>query len=688
MQNPNQTIWNFTSQHLSEEEESALRFGLKHGIANRPDDNEILASAESLWHQIKAKGLCRDGSTFHRQAKNQLRAMAFNLINVEDRRFFKDKRMLETIRNLKERVVLLAPDKGNGVVILEKDDYKGSIEELFADRTKFRILEEDPTNSRLTTLQNFLKALKKRGEISEEELKVMYPDNAKVGRAYGMTKVHKSYERIPPLRPIVDTIGSTHYGVGKFLTRLLNPLTQNEYVLQDSFQAAERIRSEVTEELFEEGYVLVSLDVKSLFTNVPLQKTLDVILKRVYTEKKIQTNLTKRTLKKLVLDTCTKTAFLANGKIFEQVDGVSMGASMGPVLANIIMTELEKEVVDRLVQQGKLKFYSRYVDDTLMMLKPEDVDAVLDEFNRYHPSLQFTVDRFENEVPHFLDLEIHRTGIAIYRKDTHTAQYTNFESFTRWAHKTAWIRSLVHRAKKLCAPSKLKDEMAKIRTFAAYNGFPRWVVKKIIRSLEPTNARRTEEASSQSESDTEPEEPEEVVYLSLPYIGERGETIVKGTVRKLMKLFKKEKKPRVKTFFETRKLSFYVSNKDRTPLLSNSGVVYEYECPGCGEAYVGKTNNTLWNRTGQHGWSQKASAVYKHFSTCEAWSHMMGLLRLGGEDDIDTKEQQINAVRENTKILARQKHHLKLDFMESLLIKEREPGLNKGLKSCKDLALF
>ena len=67
---------------------------------------------------------------------------------------------------------------------------------------------------------------------------------------------------------------------------------------------------------------------------------------------------------------------------------------------------------------------------------------------------------------------------------------------------------------------------------------------------------------------------------------------------------------------------------------------------------------------------------------------MMGLLRLGGEVDINIKEQQINAVRSNTQILSRQKHHLKLDFMESLLIKQREPGLNKGLKSCKDLALF
>ena len=93
---------------------------------------------------------------------------------------------------------------------------------------------------------------------------------------------------------------------------------------------------------------------------------------------------------------------------------------------------------------------------------------------------------------------------------------------------------------------------------------------------EPTNARPTEEACNQSETDTDPEEPEEVVYLSLPYIGERGEAIVKGTVKKLMKLFKKDKNVRVKTFFETKKLSFYVSKKDRTPLLSNSGVIYEY----------------------------------------------------------------------------------------------------------------
>ena len=131
-----------------------------------------------------------------------------------------------------------------------------------------------------------------------------------------------------------------------------------------------------------------------------------------------------------------------------------MGASLGPVLANIIMTELETVVVDRMIQSGRIKFYARYVDDTLLLVKPEDVDEILKEFNSFDKNLEFTVDTFENCVPHFLDLEIHRDGLLIFRKETHTAQFVHYESHTKWNHKTAWIRSLTSRAKMLCCPSK------------------------------------------------------------------------------------------------------------------------------------------------------------------------------------------------------------------------------------------
>ena len=99
----------------------------------------------------------------------------------------------------------------------------------------------------------------------------MYPKNAKIGRAHGSAKVHKEFERIPPLRPIVDTIGSIHYGVGKFISNLLLPLTQNQYHLKDSFSAADKINN-IPNHLFDDGYQFVSFDVKSLFTNVPFEQ--------------------------------------------------------------------------------------------------------------------------------------------------------------------------------------------------------------------------------------------------------------------------------------------------------------------------------------------------------------------------------------------------------------------------------
>ena len=292
-------------------------------------------------------------------------------------------------------------------------------------------------------------------------------------------------------------------------------------------------------------------------------------------------------------------------------------------------------------------------------------------------NLKFTVDKFEECIPHFLDLDVHRDGISIYRKETQTAQFVHFDSYTKWGHKTAWIRSLVSRAKKLCSPNKLSEEIRCIKKFASYNGFPKWTAKRIVQQ-----AMNSHESTRETDSETV-----DTLYMSLPYNGKQAEAIVQRCKKRLKKLFKREKTIKFEVSFQATKVSFFTSNKDRIPKLSNSGVIYQYTCPGCSKSYIGKTDNTLFNRTKQHGWSQKDSSICKHFHDCGGWKEIVDLFQMEG-DSVDTMQFQVNAVRENTKVIATSKNWLTLAFRESLSIKNQKPELNKGLKSCKELALF
>ena len=82
---------------------------------------------------------------------------------------------------------------------------------------------------------------------------------------------------------------------------------------------------------------MASFDVKSLYTNVPLETTIDIILRRIYTNHELTTSLTKKEMKELLL-LCTKNLnFTFSGQIFIQVDGVAMGSPLAPLLADIFI---------------------------------------------------------------------------------------------------------------------------------------------------------------------------------------------------------------------------------------------------------------------------------------------------------------------------------------------------------------
>ena len=100
-----------------------------------------------------------------------------------------------------------------------------------------------------------------------------------------------------------------------------------------------------------------------------------------------------------------------------------MGSPLEPTLANVIMTEFENVIIKPLITTGTIAFYKRYVDDTIVLAKPCDLDIILKQFNSFHPQIQFTIDQFSDNGIHFLDIQILRNGTTVYRKQTHIGQY-------------------------------------------------------------------------------------------------------------------------------------------------------------------------------------------------------------------------------------------------------------------------
>ena len=674
--NPNQCIINLSGITLSEDQYGALQYGLKYGIATNPKESDLIASAESFWEQLERNKLLPDSHHKIQRAKNALRGTVFNFLNFHDRRIVNDNKKTKIIQELCKDHVILQPDKGGGIVLIKKSDYNTQMESLFADRSKFRIVSEDPTPTRLNSLQKYLKKLQKRGEITQEVFNRIRPKNAKPARAHGLPKTHKEYEAMPSFRPIIDTTGTTHSSIGKYFT--------NEFTLKDSFDAAERIRNIPPADL-ENDFQFVSFDVVSLFTNVPLKRTMNLILDRVYKDKLIETNMKKATLKKLLLDTCTKTAFLFNGQLYEQTDGVSMGGSLGPLLANIIMVELESKIIRPLIEDGTIKFYTRFVDDTLLLLKKDDIERVKAELERFDSNLKFTYDMFETENPHFLDIEITSNGLKIYRKETFTGHYSDFSSFVPWNYRISWIRSLVYRTKRLCDHKYLKQGIREVKKFASWNGFPRNVHNRLINRFVNSPPKR--------QPDNEEDNEEITLWFNVPYIGATGENLIKSLRKKIVKLLNTKKKIKIKTFFKTTQLRDFASSKDKTPLLSKSNVVYEVCCPACGENYIGKTERTLKERSIEHAWYDVESPMRNHLKSCSHFNHMYGILTMlletpTEDESLIRRNFTIQALQKQIKVLDSDKNWNQLLYKEALNIERKDPTLNKGLKASRRLRLF
>ena len=169
----------------------------------------------------------------------------------------------------------------------------------------------------------------------------MYPSGSAPARICGIPKINKfsPSDTFAKLGPIVSSIGTFNYDFARFLCDLFSPVVPDNYSCKNTFSFVSQIKNANLS-----GKFLVSYDLASLFTNIPLHKTIDIAINLIFNYNP-NLNITEKELKKLFLFATSPTHFLFNGKCYSQIDGVAMGSPLAPLLANIFMGFYESNLV-------------------------------------------------------------------------------------------------------------------------------------------------------------------------------------------------------------------------------------------------------------------------------------------------------------------------------------------------------
>ena len=378
-------------------------------------------------------------------------------------------------------------DMGNGVVVMEKQQYHDKALSLLNDKSTHAVLNSDPTSKTQRKLNKMLLDLKKAGRIGDSTYIMLYSSDGLCLRFYGLPKIHTPGI---PLRPIVSFVNSPTYAISGYLARILSPVVGNtDYTVQNSCEFADFIRDKTLNACEE----LVSFDVVSLFTKIPVDLAVKVAEERLRED----ASLGQRT--SLPVDDHSSAVFLPqnhaityNGTYYQQVFGTAMGSPGSAVIANMVMEDVEQRAL--ATSPVKPFFCKRYVDYVISAVSGNEAERLLSQLNSVEPSIQFTLEREKDTHLPLLDLNVPR-GVqgnletSVYRKPTHTGKYLAFDSHHPICHKKSVDKTLLRRAD--CRQSSL-DSKAEERKYVSKvlkaNGYTKTFLRNCQTPVTNSNA--------------------------------------------------------------------------------------------------------------------------------------------------------------------------------------------------------
>ncbi|XP_050513525.1 uncharacterized protein LOC126889333 [Diabrotica virgifera virgifera] len=544
---------------------------------------EIRSSLKVLLKKEK-EAICNNRKGYHRNPLNEYKDTIKSI----------DKKISEN------NLTVTKADKGSTVVVLHTQDYHQKVTNFILDN---QFLTKSVNINTFTT--KVRTAINKITEVFDNTTKKkLLPSKANVPRLYGLMKIHKTdvFENIP-IRPVVSFTDSPTHALASHLNKFLKTFYNNkfDYVVSNNLS----LTNKITEVNLSNEDLLISLDITNLFTNIPTQEVISIVALDLWNNNYHPNQIIEYTE---LLNLClSQNFFNFNNTTYVQPDGLAMGSPLSPILADIFLNDLESnKIVKNNPFTDYIKFYARYVDDTLIIWNGtiDILHDFLDFLNTLHDTIKFTLEiQNDSKSLNFLDLTLTlRNGtidFGIYRKPTHTGTVIPADSHHPIQHKLAAFYSYINRLVSIpLTTTSFNKELKIIQQIAVNNGYTVDLVNKILHKK--TN--RILEHRVYTQPILVEQEPKP--YRSLTFTGQFS--------YKLAHIFKYYCNISFRT--NSNLGLVFLNNKDSRDRSECCGV-YELKCHTCSSYYVGRTFRSFDTRLKEHlRYIQRPTSGQSHFS--------------------------------------------------------------------------
>jgi hypothetical protein len=297
--------------------------------------------------------------------------------------------------------------------------------------------------------------------LTQGEYKILLPKPEKIKDRifYTLPKIHKPVSswsqnnKIPPGRPIIGNGNSEDTEISKYIDTFLQPLVAKQpFILSNT----DHLLHTISSHKITTNSLLFTLDVASLYTNIPITEGLETI-KNFFTIFPNPNRPDKEILKLLSIS-LLRNDFFFNGEFFRQIKGVAMGKQYAPNFANLYMSQWENEILNTL-PGPKPSLWLRYIDDIFGIWEGSlgDLLNFVDLANKFNANIQITCNSSLTDVQ-FLDLVIFKSqsklSTMVYLKPTSSLRLIHPKSLHPRHTKSGVIFSQILRFYKNCTTQK------------------------------------------------------------------------------------------------------------------------------------------------------------------------------------------------------------------------------------------